>query len=82
MIIVINYFILLFLMCIKWFAGESISVETIKHSFFVFEKFNCLTITTKDNVKMLSMNITEFNDQIKNMINMLDYIETLVKQIN
>lgn len=63
-------------------SGESISVETIKHSFLAFEKFNCLTITTKDNVKMLSMNITEFNDQTKNMINMLDYIETLVKQIN
>lgn len=62
--------------------GESISVETIKHSFLSFEKFNCLSITMKDNVKILSLINNELQDLGENMQIVSDYIEEFVKQIN
>lgn len=70
-------------MCIKLFTGESISVDTIKHSFVVFEKFNCLKIIMNDydNVKTLSMVINE-HGFYENMQIMSDYIEDFVKKIH
>ncbi|VVC46482.1 Hypothetical protein CINCED_3A022004 [Cinara cedri] len=63
--------------------GESISVDTIKHSFLAFEKFHCLTITTTDNVKMLSLIDNERNENLReNMISMSKYIEGFVKQLD
>lgn len=69
-------------MCIKCFTGESISIDTIKHSFLAFEKFECLKIITVDNVKTLSMVNDDVYDFCANMQNMSDFIEQLVKQIN
>lgn len=66
----------------KCITGESISVDTIKHSFLAFEKFNCLTITVKDNVKTLNMVKNELNDQFYQMQIMSNYIEMFLKQIN
>lgn len=61
--------------------GESISVDTIKHSFLAFEKFNCLQITTKDNIKTLCVN-NESSELNEGMQVMSEYIEEFVKQIN
>lgn len=69
-------------MCHKWFTGESISVDTIKHSFLAFEKFVCLSIIVKDNVKTLSMVDNKLEDLTPSMQTMSDYIEGFVKQIN
>jgi hypothetical protein len=69
-------------MCTKWFTGESISVETIKHSFLAFEKFGCLSIIVKDNIKTLSMVSKGLEDLNPSMQTMSDYIEEIVKQIN
>jgi len=66
----------------KMFTGESISVDTIKHSFLAFEKFNCLQITTKDNIKTLHMIDDQLGDLNPNMQSMSEYIEEFVKQIN
>ncbi|XP_025420719.1 glycerol-3-phosphate acyltransferase 1, mitochondrial-like isoform X2 [Sipha flava] len=62
--------------------GESISVETIKHSFLAFEKFGCLSIIVKDNIKTLSMVSKGLEDLNPSMQTMSDYIEEIVKQIN
>ncbi|XP_003247305.1 glycerol-3-phosphate acyltransferase 1, mitochondrial isoform X2 [Acyrthosiphon pisum] len=61
--------------------GESISLDTIKHSFLAFEKFDCLKITTKDNIKTLQMN-NQPNELNPCMQAMSDYIEEFVKQLN
>lgn len=65
-------------MCIKWFTGESISVDTIKHSFLAFEKFNCIKITTKDNIKILHITNSQLSELNLNMQAMSDYIEGFV----
>ncbi|XP_025203066.1 glycerol-3-phosphate acyltransferase 1, mitochondrial isoform X1 [Melanaphis sacchari] len=62
--------------------GESISVDTIKHSFLAFEKFNCLQITTKDNIKTLHVINNQSSELGTTMSGMLEYIEEFVKQIN
>lgn len=72
----------LMFMCFKYFIGESISIDTIKHAFLAFEKFECLKITMVDNIKTLSMINDEDHDFYAGMQNMSDYIELLVKQIN
>lgn len=69
-------------MYIKCVTGESISIDTIKHSFLAFEKFNCLKITMVDNVKTLSLIEDKDHDFCANMENMSYFIEELVKQIN
>lgn len=70
-------------MRIKLFTGESISLDTIKHSFLAFEKFNCLKIITNDNsnVKTLSM-VTNEHGLYENMQIMSNYIEDFVKKIH
>jgi len=64
------------------FLGESISLDTIKHSFLAFEKFNCLQITTKDNIKTLHIIDNQPSELNPSMQVMSDYIEGFVKQIN
>jgi len=63
------------------FAGESISVDTIKHSFLAFERFNCLQITTEDNIKTLHVINDQSSEVNSGMQNMSEYIEEFVKQI-
>lgn len=62
--------------------GESISLDTIKHSFLAFEKFNCLQITTKDNIKTLHIIDNQSSESNQSMQIMSEYIEEFVKQIN
>ncbi|XP_022173907.1 glycerol-3-phosphate acyltransferase 1, mitochondrial isoform X3 [Myzus persicae] len=62
--------------------GESISLDTIKHSFLAFELFNCLQITTKDNVKTLHIINNQPTELNPSMQGMSEYIEQFVKQIN
>ncbi|CAI6369617.1 unnamed protein product [Macrosiphum euphorbiae] len=62
--------------------GESISLDTIKHSFLAFEKFDCLQITTKDNIKTLQIINNQPSELNPSMQAMSDYIEEFVKQIN
>ncbi|KAL4149450.1 hypothetical protein QTP88_003400 [Uroleucon formosanum] len=62
--------------------GESISLDTIKHSFMVFEKFDCLQITTKDNIKTLHIINNQPRELNTSMQAMSEYIEEFVKQIN
>ncbi|XP_015367748.1 PREDICTED: glycerol-3-phosphate acyltransferase 1, mitochondrial-like isoform X2 [Diuraphis noxia] len=62
--------------------GESISVDTIKHSFLAFEKFNCLQITTKDNIKTLNIINNQPSELNPSMQVMSEYIEGFVKQMN
>lgn len=66
-------------MYIKSFTGESISVDTIKHSFLVLEKNDCLEIIMNDNtnVKMLIMN--HENWRIGSMIAFYNEIYPFVK---
>lgn len=64
------------------FIGESISLDTIKHSFLAFELFNCLQITTKDNVKTLHIINNQPTELNPSMQGMSEYIEQFVKQIN
>ncbi|XP_060841831.1 glycerol-3-phosphate acyltransferase 1, mitochondrial-like isoform X2 [Rhopalosiphum padi] len=62
-------------------CGESISVDTIKHSFLAFERFNCLQITTEDNIKTLHVINDQSSEVNSGMQNMSEYIEEFVKQI-
>ncbi|XP_050436945.1 glycerol-3-phosphate acyltransferase 1, mitochondrial [Adelges cooleyi] len=55
--------------------GESISVETIKHSFLSFEQLGCLSIQKIDNIKMLSM----IDESRTNMEKVLSYLELFVE---
>jgi len=65
----------------KMFIGESISLDTIKHSFLAFEKFDCLKITTKDNIKTLNIINNQPSELNPSMLAMSEYIEEFVKQI-